>query len=127
MELSPDFMKMAQDGGKVVSLTNQPPLSPEITHGTHFLFKAESTPGPKCIRKGFMSIKNSIYTCLLTTRHVSVCAPRVARHTSIRYSRSCHTSVNMGASIFFTAAMVRAFRSARSRGTNTLHEMHVAQ
>jgi len=40
------------------------------------------------------------------------------------------TRVNMGASIFFTAAMIRDFRSARSRdngGTNTLHEMHVAQ
>jgi hypothetical protein len=41
-----------------------------------------------------------------------------------------HTRVNMGAQIFFTVAMIRAFRSARSRGnggTNTLHEMHVAQ
>ena len=41
-----------------------------------------------------------------------------------------HTRVNTGASIFFTAAMNRAFRSARSRGnggTNTVHEMHVAQ
>jgi hypothetical protein len=27
-----------------------------------------------------------------------------------------HTHVNMGVSIFFTAAMIRAFRSARSRG-----------
>ena len=36
----------------------------------------------------------------------------------------------MGASMFFTAAMIRAFSSARSRGnggTNILHEMHVAQ
>ena len=36
----------------------------------------------------------------------------------------------MGASIFFTAAMIFAFRSAKSRGnggTNTLHHMHVAQ
>jgi hypothetical protein len=52
----------------------------------------------------------------------SMCAPRVTRHTSIRYSSSCNTRVNMGASIFFTAAMIRAFRSARSRGnggTNT--------
>ena len=60
----------------------------------------------------------------------SMCAPRVTRHTSIRYSNSCHTRVNMGASIFFTAAIIRAFRSARSCGnvgTNTLHEMHVAQ
>ena len=57
-------------------------------------------------------------------------APRVTRHTSIRYSSSCHTCVNMGASIFFTAAMIRVFRSARSRGNGTLptlHEMHVAQ
>ena len=60
----------------------------------------------------------------------SMCAPRVTRHTAIRYSSSCHTHVNMGASIFFTAAMIRAFRSARSRGNGTLptlHEMHIAQ
>jgi hypothetical protein len=37
-------------------------------------------------------------------------APRVTRHTSIRYSSSCHTRVKMGASIFFTSAMIRAFR-----------------
>jgi len=44
-----------------------------------------------------------------------MCAPRVTQHTSIRYSSSYHTRVNMSASIFFTAAMIRAFRSARSR------------
>ena len=69
----------------------------------------------------------------LTTRDVSMCEPWVTRHTSIRYSSSwhkhthTHTHVNMGASIFVTAAMIRAFRSARSRGNGTLHEMHVAQ
>jgi hypothetical protein len=42
-----------------------------------------------------------------------MCAPRVIRHTSRRYSDSCHTRVNMGASIFFTAAIIRAFRLAR--------------
>jgi hypothetical protein len=47
-------------------------------------------------------------------------AQQVTRHTSIRYSSSCHTRVNKGASIFFTVAMFRAFRSARSRG-RTLH------
>ena len=59
-----------------------------------------------------------------------MCAPQVTRHTSIRCSSSCHTRVIMGASIFFTAAMIRVFRSARSRGNvtlRTLHEMHVAQ
>jgi hypothetical protein len=32
----PDLMTMAQDGGKVVSLTHRPPLLPENTPGTHF-------------------------------------------------------------------------------------------
>ena len=32
----PDFMTMARDGGKVVSLKHRPPLPPENTPGTHF-------------------------------------------------------------------------------------------
>ena len=32
----PDFMTMAQDGGKVVSLTHRPSLPPGNTPGTHF-------------------------------------------------------------------------------------------
>jgi hypothetical protein len=32
----PDYMTMAQDGGKVVSLTNRPFLPPGNTPGTHF-------------------------------------------------------------------------------------------
>jgi hypothetical protein len=39
-----------------------------------------------------------------------MCAPWVTRHTSIRYSSYCHTRVNMGVWIFFTAAMILAFR-----------------
>jgi len=31
-----DFMTMAQDGGKVVSLTHRPPLPPGNTPGTYF-------------------------------------------------------------------------------------------
>ena len=31
----PDFMKTAQDGGKVVSLMHRPPLPPRNTPGTH--------------------------------------------------------------------------------------------
>jgi hypothetical protein len=48
-------------------------------------------------------------------RDVSMFAPRMTQHTSIRYSSSYHTHVNMSASRFFTAAIIRAFRSARSR------------
>jgi len=60
----------------------------------------------------------------------SMCAPRVTRHTSIRYSSSCHTRVNVGVLIFFTAAMNPAFRSARSRDNvwmNAFNKTHVAQ
>jgi len=32
----PDYMTTAQDGGKVVSLTHQPPLLPGNAPGTHF-------------------------------------------------------------------------------------------
>jgi hypothetical protein len=32
----PDFMKTAQDDGKVVSLTHRPPLPPGNTPGNHF-------------------------------------------------------------------------------------------
>ena len=49
-----------------------------------------------------------------------MCAPLVKRHTSIRYSSACHARVNMVASILFTAAMIRAFRSARSRDNGPL-------
>jgi hypothetical protein len=40
----------------------------------------------------------------------SMCTPWVTWHTSIRSSSSCHIHVNMGASIFFTAVMIHAFR-----------------
>jgi len=32
----PDFMKTAQDGGKVASLTHRPSLPPGTAPGTHF-------------------------------------------------------------------------------------------
>jgi len=59
-----------------------------------------------------------------------VCTTGDTAHIDTIFKFLPHTRVNMGASIFFAAAMIRAFRSARSRGnigTNTLHEMHFAQ
>ena len=59
-----------------------------------------------------------------------VCTTGDTAHIDTIFKSLPHTHVNMGTSIFFTAAMIRAFRSARSRrngGTNTVHEMHVAQ
>ena len=42
----PDFMIMAQDGGKIVSLRCRPPLPPRKYTWYSFLLEAESTPGP---------------------------------------------------------------------------------
>jgi hypothetical protein len=35
----PDFVTKAQDGGKVVSFKNRPPLPPGKTPGTHFCYR----------------------------------------------------------------------------------------
>jgi len=35
----PDFMTTAQDGGKVVSLKDRPPLPPGNAPGTHFCYR----------------------------------------------------------------------------------------
>ena len=59
-----------------------------------------------------------------------VCTAGDTAHIDTIFQFLPHTRVNMGASIFFTAAMILGFSSARSRGnggTNTVHEMHVAQ
>jgi len=42
----PDFVTTAQDGGKVVSLTQRPPLSSGNTLGTHFCYRLSRPPGP---------------------------------------------------------------------------------
>jgi len=70
----------------------------------------------------------------LDNMRFSMFVPLVTRHTSIRYSCTCYTRINMCVSVFFTAAKIRVFRTARSRGnrgTNTrsltLHKMHNAQ
>ena len=61
---------------------------------------------------------------------LDVCTTGDTAHIDTIFKFLPHTRVNMGASIFFTAAKIRAFRSARSRGNGALrtsHEMHVAQ
>jgi len=42
----PDYVAMAQDGGKVVSLTRRPLFAPRKYSWYTFLLEAESTPGP---------------------------------------------------------------------------------
>ena len=42
---SPDYVTMAQDGGKVVSLTQRPPLPPGNAPGTHLCYRLSRTQG----------------------------------------------------------------------------------
>jgi len=42
----PDYVTMAQDGGKVVSFTHRPLFTPRKYSWYSFLVDAESTPGP---------------------------------------------------------------------------------
>jgi len=42
----PDFMTVAQDGGKAVILTHRPPLPPRKCSWYSFLLEVELTPGP---------------------------------------------------------------------------------
>ena len=53
----PDYVTMAQDGGKVVSLTRRPLLPPMKYSWYSFLLEAESTPGPLCDRKDYVNAK----------------------------------------------------------------------
>ena len=54
----PDIVTMAQDGGKVVSLTHRPPLPPGNTTGNHFCQRLIRPQGHSTIGR-VMSMKNS--------------------------------------------------------------------
>ena len=68
----PDYMRTAQDIGKVVSLTNRPPLLPGNDPGTHFCWRLRWRP--YCDRKDFMSMKNSNDTSWDRTSHLPNCS-----------------------------------------------------
>ena len=69
----PDFMTTAQDGGKFVSLTHRPPLSPGSIPGTHFCYRLCRPQGHSATGR-IMSLKNSIDTIGNRTRDLTVCS-----------------------------------------------------
>jgi hypothetical protein len=69
----PDFMTMAQDGGKVVSLRHRPPLRPGNTCGTHFCWRLNRPQGHSVTGR-IMSLKNSNDTTRNRTRDLPVCS-----------------------------------------------------
>jgi len=80
----PDFVTTAQDGGTVVSLTLRPLFTPKKYYWYSFLLEAESTPGPQCDRKDFMSMKNLLTparveptTFRFVVQHLNHCATAV--------------------------------------------------
>jgi len=70
----PDYMTTAQDGVQVVSLTHRPHLPPRKSSWYSFLLEAESTPGPYCERKDFMSMKYSNDTSWDRTSDLPICS-----------------------------------------------------
>ena len=54
----PDYMTTAQDGGKVVSPTQRPPLPSGNAPGTHFCYRLSQPQGNSAIGR-IMSMKNS--------------------------------------------------------------------
>jgi hypothetical protein len=69
----PDYMTMAQDDGKVVSLTQRPPLLPGNTPGIHFCRRLSRPQGHNAIGR-IMSMKNSNDTNWNRTSDLPICS-----------------------------------------------------
>ena len=79
----PDYMTMAQDGGKVVSLTHRPPLPPGNTPGAHFCKRLSRPQGRSAIGR-ILSTKNPLTpagiepaTFRFVAQHLNHCATEV--------------------------------------------------
>ena len=69
----PDFVTMAQGGGKVVSLTHRPHLPPGNPPGTHFCLRLSRPKGLSAIER-IMSMKNSNDTIWDGTSDLPICS-----------------------------------------------------
>jgi hypothetical protein len=71
----------AHEGGKVVSPTHRPPLSPGNIPGTHFCYRLSQPQGHSAAGR-IMSMKNSSDTIRNRTRDLPVCSavPQTLRH-----------------------------------------------
>ena len=69
----PDYMTMAQDGGKVVSLMHRLPLPPGNTPGTHLCWRLSRPQGHSVIGR-IMSMKNSNDTIWNRTSNFLICS-----------------------------------------------------
>ena len=124
----PDFVTTAQDGGRYAPAA----FTPRKCSWYSFLLEAESTPGPQCDRKYFMSMKNPLTpagiepaTFRFVTQHLNHCATGVPRfwYDVSEYRVSCVPGT--GARAFFsphwsTNSKKRAVLHARLTCSNPL-------
>ena len=69
----PDYMKTAQDSGKVVSLTHRPPLPPGNDPGAHFCYSMRRPQGHSAIGR-IISLRNSNDTIWDRTSDLPICS-----------------------------------------------------
>ena len=69
----PDYVTMAQNGGKVVSLTHRLFLPPGNAPGTHFCYRLSRPQGHRVIRR-IMSMKNFNGTIWNRTSDLPICS-----------------------------------------------------
>jgi len=69
----PDYVAVAQNGGKVVSLTHRPFLPPGNTPGIHFFWRLSRPQGHSAIGR-IMSMKNSNDTIWNRTTDLPICS-----------------------------------------------------
>jgi hypothetical protein len=79
----PDYVRTAQDGGKVVSLMHRPPLPPGNIPGTYFCYRLSQPHGHSTVRR-ILSTKKSNDTIRNQTHDLLACsAPTAPPHAPL--------------------------------------------
>ena len=109
----PDFVTTAQDGGRLSALRTGH-LYPQEKLLVLILLEAESTPGPYCDRKDFMSMKNPVTlagiepaTFRSVAQHLNRCATAVPKTYSSKF-------------VYFNAVNFKLFSCKLNEGGNQL-------
>jgi len=100
----PYFMTTAQDGGKVVSLTNRPSLPPGNSPGTHFCYRLRRPQGHSAIGRNLHQWKIPMTpagiepaTFRFVAQHLSHCATAVP----IDCSSDCNSGLGWASSLLW--------------------------